>query len=317
MKNFYLFILALNISLFTVSSQETHFSQFYTTSVYLNPALAGIQHNPKVTINYRNQWPEIQNSFITQNVTFETNISRFNNGIALNVYRDKAGDGMLTTTSFSGVYAHEIKLNKEIRLRVGMKAGFVQRNVAWDKLVFEDMIDSREGVVHSSQQKVGEAINYFDISSGLFVYSKKLYGGLSTNHLNQAQAGLINKNGNSKLQRSYNLHGGAKFQINGNSEHSFSPNVIISKQGTFTKYNLGAYIEANAFVFGLWYGSAKTMIMTFGINTKHFQIGYSYDLYPASMVGANVGSHEISYVQTFNKPKSSSKKYRTVSCPKF
>jgi len=317
MKHIYLFVLVMTFLSTAVESQETHFSQFYTTSVYLNPALAGIQEESKLTLNYRNQWPQIQNSFITQNVTFETNLSSQNNGLGVNVYRDKAGDGMLTSTAFSGVYAHEIKLSKTLYLRVGMKAGFVQRNVAWNRLVFEDMIDSREGIVYNSQQKVGEATSYFDASSGVFIYSKKYYGGFSANHINQAETGLINKNGTSKLKRGYTLHGGAKYQLNGSSDYSISPNIIISKQGTFTKYNFGAYIEANSFVFGLWYANSESMVMIFGVKGKHFQIGYSYDLYPSSMMGINLNSHEISYVQTFNKPKNRPKKYRTTSCPKF
>ena len=317
MKYFYLSFLGIIFCLSAAKSQQTHFSQFYTASMYLNPSLAGIEKESKLTLNYRNHWPQIQNSFITQNVSFETNLSRFNNGLGVNIYRDQAGDGMLTVTSFSGVYAHEIKLSRDLYLRVGVKSGFVQKNVAWDKLIFEDMIDSRDGVVFNTQQKFGEAISYADISSGMFLYSNKYYGGFSVNHLNQAQAGLINENGESKLQRNYTLHGGAKFFFNGNSDYSISPNVILSKQGTFTKFNAGAYIEANFLVLGLWYASCEAIEIIVGVKGNRFQVGYSYDLYSSNLIGRNLGSHEISYVHKFKISSGKTKRYRTSSCPKF
>ena len=317
MKNVYFLIFGFLLSYAAVQAQQTYFSQFYTSSVYLNPALAGIQEGSRLTLNYRNQWPQIQNSFITQNVSFETNLSQFNNGLGVNVYRDQAGDGMLTVSAVSGVYAHEFKLSKDLYLRVGMKSGFVQKNVAWDKLVFEDMIDSREGVVHTTQQEFGEAISYLDVSSGMFLYSDKYYGGISINHLNEAQAGLINETGETKLKRGFTFHGGAKFDSKDKKGYSISPNVILSKQGSFSKYNLGAYVEAKALVVGLWYSSDQAVVMIFGVKTDHFQIGYSYDLYPSTMTGTSLGSHEISYVHTFKQRNRKVKKYRTTSCPKF
>lgn len=317
MKNIYLLILGIMLFISSASSQQTYFSQFYTTSMYLNPSLTGIDEESKLTLNVQNHWPQIENSFITQNVSFESNLSQFNNGLGVNVYRDQAGDGMLTVTSFSGAYAHELKLSSDLYLRLGVKAGFVQKNVAWDKLVFEDMIDSRDGVVYTTQQKYGETIIYPDLSSGLFIYNDTYYGGFSVNHLNQAQAGLINQNGKSKLERSYTLHGGAKYIMNGNEDYSISPNLILSKQGTFTKLNVGGYIEANHLLFGLWYASTEEMVVMVGVQGNQFQVGYSYDMYPENTIGSSLGSHEISYIQTFKKRKKKRRKYRTTPCPTF
>jgi hypothetical protein len=76
-------------------------------------------------------------------------------------------------------------------------------------------------------------------------------------------------------------------------------------------------VEAKALVVGLWYSSDQAVVMIFGVKTDHFQIGYSYDLYPSTMTGTSLGSHEISYVHTFKQRNRKVKKYRTTSCPKF
>ena len=42
---------------FSTKAQDATFSQFYANPTYLNPALAGSGICPRVSLNYRNQWP--------------------------------------------------------------------------------------------------------------------------------------------------------------------------------------------------------------------------------------------------------------------
>ena len=46
-------------------SQDPQFSQFYANPLYLNPALAGGALAPRLTANYRNQWPALSANFVT------------------------------------------------------------------------------------------------------------------------------------------------------------------------------------------------------------------------------------------------------------
>ena len=38
-------------------SQDVSFSQINNNKLYLNPAFAGSNSNPELTMSYRNQWP--------------------------------------------------------------------------------------------------------------------------------------------------------------------------------------------------------------------------------------------------------------------
>ena len=67
-------ILYLGVFLLTatsVSGQDVAFSQFYANPVYLNPALAGIRICPRVTLNYRNQYPSLGDNYVTYNASFD------------------------------------------------------------------------------------------------------------------------------------------------------------------------------------------------------------------------------------------------------
>ncbi|MBL4707127.1 MAG: PorP/SprF family type IX secretion system membrane protein [Flavobacteriales bacterium] len=298
-------------------AQDTYFSQFYSASSYLNPALTGIEEESKLTFNYRNQWPELESAFITYNTAFETQLTAINSGLSINLFRDLAGDGMLTTTALNTNYAYEVGLNKEIRLRMGVRVGIVQKNINWSDLIFEDMIDSRKGVIYNTQQTFGEPVSFIDLSGGIFIYNENYYGGFAVDHLNEAADGFINQEGQSRLQRKINIHGGAKFKNPNNSNRYISPNFLISNQGAFTKINVGIYFETSPLVFGVWYASDQSIVWMAGIHAKRFRVAYSYDLYTSKMIGKSIASHEISYTQTFKKTGKKKKRYRTTLCPVF
>ncbi|MEZ7930391.1 MAG: type IX secretion system membrane protein PorP/SprF, partial [Flavobacteriales bacterium] len=68
-------------------AQDPEFSQFYSNPLYLNPAFAGSNNCPRVALNYRNQWPAISGSFVTQSVSYDQRLG----------YNKGAGIGLLVT----------------------------------------------------------------------------------------------------------------------------------------------------------------------------------------------------------------------------
>ena len=67
-KNITKILIALSALLFvpaTASAQDPAFSQFYSNPLYLNPAFAGTNICPRVSLNYRDQWPGIGRTYVT------------------------------------------------------------------------------------------------------------------------------------------------------------------------------------------------------------------------------------------------------------
>jgi type IX secretion system PorP/SprF family membrane protein len=95
--------LALAIG-FSARSQDPNFSQFFASPLTLNPALTGkFDGAIRVAGNYRNQWPTIENAFVTQTVSVDFALlpKRIpltdNMGAGLLAMSDVAGNGVLTT----------------------------------------------------------------------------------------------------------------------------------------------------------------------------------------------------------------------------
>ena len=65
-------ILALLLIFNNYAGQEPVFSQFYFNPMYLNPALAGMDNNFRLFVNYKNQWSKVPTLFNTSSISFDT-----------------------------------------------------------------------------------------------------------------------------------------------------------------------------------------------------------------------------------------------------
>jgi type IX secretion system PorP/SprF family membrane protein len=104
-----LLTLLLFTSIVSVSlAQDPNFSQFFASPLTLNPALTGKFDGVfRVAGNYRNQWPSINNAFVTKTASADFHllkdylpeIDRW--GVGILFMNDQNGNGALTTNQFS------------------------------------------------------------------------------------------------------------------------------------------------------------------------------------------------------------------------
>jgi type IX secretion system PorP/SprF family membrane protein len=85
-------------------AQDPQFSQFFASPLTLNPALTGkFNGTIRVAGNYRNQWPQINNAFVTSTLSVDGNIlpNKISAGEAWGVgimaMNDRTANGILTS----------------------------------------------------------------------------------------------------------------------------------------------------------------------------------------------------------------------------
>lgn len=280
--------------------------------------MAGIQNESRFSLNYRNHWPGIKNAFVTKNISFESPIKQTASNWGVNIYQDQAGDGQMTVSSVSPVYAYDLKASDQLYLRFGIRPAYVSKTINWNDLVFEDMLSPEGELINISSQDFGESIHYFDLSSGFMLYTERHFMGFAVDHINQPDAGLLGNNGLEKLDARLTFHAGSELSLSQYREVKLLPNILYTKQGTFNKFQLGAYLNASALQLGFWYSSQKSITAVLGYTGKKFRFAYSYDIYNSSYYGAQLNSHEISYAQMVNfNSRARKKRYRKPPCPKF
>ncbi|MCH2230782.1 MAG: type IX secretion system membrane protein PorP/SprF [Crocinitomicaceae bacterium] len=315
-------ILILLTLSFNAQSQDPQFTQFYANPIYLNPAFAGSHGCPRFALNYRNEWPSLSGNYVTYSVSYDHYFKNIKSGIGVIATHDQQGQGTIYTSSLGLVYSYHLKVNRKFSLMFGAKAAMTNKFLDWDKLTFGDMIDPRRGFIYNTgdvPRGPESGRFFFDASAGMVGYSKNFFFGFAANHLNRPDESMIE--GTSRLPMRFTGHVGAEIKLGSKSQYtnvtSIMPNVIYQYQNGFQELSLGTYIKYGVFNVGAWYRNRDAFILSIGINTGKFKIGYSYDVTVSKLNnGVSGGSHEISLGLNLNcKDKPST--FRTISCPSF
>ncbi|MFT5832497.1 MAG: type IX secretion system PorP/SprF family membrane protein [Cognaticolwellia sp.] len=316
--------LLIGLSFTAVKAQDPIFSQFYATPMQLNPALTGSSFVPRISLNYRNQWPALSNAYITYSASYDQFFDKAKSGLGFTVMADVAGDGIYKTNKIGGSYAYNLEFSRDFYLKAGFEVGIGQVTVDWDNLIFLDQIDPLRGPLDLSgnpfpsqeERPFNLSTYYGDFGAGFVAYSKSFYGGFSIKHVNSPNESLIATRSTFGLvPLRFTIHGGAEISIrdsyNNRDKGTFiSPNVMYVRQGEFQQLNVGAYANFESLFGGIWYRHTFTnvdaAIILLGTRYKMFKIGYSYDLTISELTTDTGGAHEVSvsiYLEQINKRK--------------
>ncbi len=318
MSKRHLILLLMCFSVCRMQAQDVVFSQFFAAPLELNPALTGLTHAPRVILNYRNQWPAIPNAYTTYAVSYDQYFDKVNSGFGVNILTDSEGGGIYTTNRIDFSYAYDLRIEGDIFLRGGLEAGFVQKRLDWNRLVFLDQIDPITGATDGSGNPFPTEENqpdnlstiYPDFSAGVLVYSPVFYGGIALKHINAPDEKLLlTETDFAQRPVLYSVHAGAEIALNSSNKNAsrafISPNVIFARQADFGQINTGAYAQAGYVFGGVWYryafSNADAAIFLVGFQKDVFKIGYSYDLTLSQLSNQTAGGHEISLILNFDE----------------
>ena len=304
-----------------IHSQDAEFTQFYSNPIYLNPALTGTHMCPRVSMNYRNQWPGISGTFVTSAFSYDQHVSSLHGGLGLMFVNDQASNS-LVNTRISGIYSYQMKVSRKFSIRTGFEATYWQKSLDWNQLTFGDMIDPIRGFVYQTQDiPRGGTVGGLDLSAGIVGFSEQFYIGFAAHHLTEPDESMLSNN-SSPLPRKYTGHIGAMIPLAGKAskyetEEAFiSPNILYRRQGSFQQINMGIYLSKGPLVGGVWYRNQDAFILLVGMQMGQVKFGYSYDVTVSKLSMATSGSHELSLQLNFVcEPKK--RTYRTISCPSF
>jgi type IX secretion system PorP/SprF family membrane protein len=326
-KPFILTFLALILYMQTSFSQDPEFSQFYANPLYLNPALAGATICPRIVGNFRDQWPSVGGAYVTYNAAYDQYVDVLHGGVGLLITADRTGGGKLNTTEISLMYAYKFNITDKLSASAAVQAGYYQRHLVWDNLIFEDMIDPRLGVVQPTKENAPDnpTVGAPDFGAGVMLgYDEKYYGGIAVSHLSQPKFGFYSSN-TSKLDMKFTVHAGALINLKDgsydeNREFSISPNILYQQQFKFHQLNIGTYLTFDPLIVGVWFRhnfeNADAIAPMLGIHYKNFRFGISYDVTLSHLKGSTGGAYEASASWQF--PCIEKRRHiRAIKCPRF
>lgn len=320
----------------SVKSQNYIFSQTYSSPSIVSPSFTGMMGRDRIALNFRDQWPGLNKTFVTYAFTYEHYARKLNSGFGIQILKDRAGNGDLAVTSTNFLYAYDLKINRKWHLRPGISFTYAERSLDFYKLQFPDeLITGNNQTIETGLTFQGA--KYVDFNASVLGYNEFYWGGITVEHLlrpNQA----LNRTFEARIPMRFIALWGARIPIKKNSrrskvQESVSFTALYRNQNMLDQFDIGAYYTKNPFVVGMWFRGFpivsgfnrdvspvffESIILLAGFQVMDLSIGYSFDFTLSGLMGRSQGAHEVSIIYQFRNLKREAKsKYAAIPCPGF
>ncbi len=324
-------LLIFACSSFFVKAQDIHYSQMYSTPLYINPAFTGnFDCNFRAGLNYRQQAASFTIPFETYSAWGDTRIfPRFLGrrswiGLGAHLYYDNAGDGGLKKIQgmFFGAFNQGFNSDNSLYGSLGVGLGVTNRSIDINKLIFNDQWDSialqfDPARISADVTNIqSSSIFYPDFNLGLslhhLVNEKWMYEvGGSISHINKPKESFFGED--NKV--------GRKIIVSGTVQYILSDRFLIKPEAYFIAHEgvqetiFGANIVYGAVGLklfgGLWTRLVRDIIPVMGIEYNNYTLLFSYDINISKqrMASNYKGGFEFSLVKKFcYSPRTSTKR---------
>ncbi len=303
----------------------------------LNPALTGKFDGVfRLAGNYRNQWPTINNAFVTNTVSLDfsalkNNLPEIDNlGIGIMGLSDRAGDGVLVTNyaGLSLAYHKGLDENGRHQIGAGFQGTYINKRLDVTKVDFEDELTPLgfTGVTSEIFAANQISLSYFDLNAGILYTGStdgrnSFYVGASMYHINRPkesfQGGQYLLNARTTLQAGGKIPIGQYNFLHVSAIHSIQAKASNTVGGMAFSYNVNqSDIDPVNVYLGAWYRMNDAAIPYLGLEFKGLHLGASYDVNTSALKPASNtrGGMEISliYIQRPSDPDA-----KKLNCPRF
>ena len=288
-----------------VSAQSPVFSQYYASGTYLNPALAGLEKDIYLGLNYRTQWSNISLPFNTFQFTFIHPIlkqgvhSKHLGGFGISFLNDVAGanqEFITRSVLISAAYNFHLNRYGNNIISLAGQAGYSQQRINYSQLQWSSQYSSAIGYDNALAGESGnlnsQVMNpIFNAGIMWHVTSKhraasktaSMFHGISLANINRTKSFFDNTSEVSTLL--FKVHGG--FSLAKKRKIEISPNYLVQYQNSSYQINIGAYAgyslsssssaKNTKVIAGLWYRMNDAFIVSTGLSNPTITVGFSYD----------------------------------------
>jgi type IX secretion system PorP/SprF family membrane protein len=276
-------------------SQSTHFSQFYSTPLLINPAATGATSGPyRVAANYRSQWNSGGSPYTTFTFSGDAHILKDKMaegntlGLGLVILNDKTMSGALQTNSVALSAGYHIALDAENiqSIGVGFQGSYNERRVDFSRFQFENQYGNGG---FDPTLPIGEGLEsgkkyYMDLNAGA-MYSFALddrsffAGAAAYNLLKKPESYLTEQ---FKTPTLYSFITGGDIDVGFNHSLYFSGNFRQQGKARETTIGMayGFFVDQEGYTavkVGMWHRLKDALIPYASVAYNGVQVGCSFD----------------------------------------
>ncbi len=319
---------------FSLFSQDANFSQYYAAPLYLNPALAGVNQNISIGLNYRSQlksdlYPNQSSQFsLIIPIIGKGDTNAHKGGIGVSAYNEVAGqfsNFKVMGANITGAYNLYLKSDGSQKITFAIQGGFLNKSIDFNNLTWGSQFDPFVGFdtsINPGISIVSENTMYPIFNAAMMWYAalggddgknSAAYLGFTMGNINEPNESLLDGE-IIKLPRLFKANGGLDLSIS--EKITLSPNVLVKYQNKNFQFNAGTYLyydlvapdEENGaknaqLILGTWYRYGDSFIAAAGISKSNLTVGFSYDMRVSTLRHPDIGSgaYEISLTYKFKR----------------
>ncbi len=329
--------ISLVFSAFFAQSQDVHFSEFWATPMFTNPALTGhFEGTYRFNGVIRNQWSSVSSEpFRTFGGGIDMN-APFNLkpiGVGLFITTDNAGLSALTTTEVQGLIAGRFKLGnwENIKLHLGAKGGIIQQSIDYSKLNYGDQFNGIRfdpSLVSGDLTTGGALTTTLNFGAGTFLERRlnerrRIGMGYSLYNITRPDLSFSNSF-ESRIENRHHLLFLSSLQMA--AKWDFMPSAQLNMQGKQNEIVLGGAfryhlntgpMNPQAVRLGAWTRAGDALNFALGLDLNNLYIGGSYDINYSTLLPATNyrGAWEASVIYIIPTVREKVKRLR--QCPDY
>lgn len=313
LRNYFLLFLVL-IAPLIEAQQLPHYTQYMLNQYGLNPAAITSKSCFDAKLGYRTQWVGLEGKPITQYFSVNGMIPKVpgvvkgNHGVGLYIENDEVG--VIKRTSFNLSYSYHKAIARELTMSVGFFAGLIQYGFDGSRVY---MVDRNDPIMNG--QSVSSII-FPDITPGIWLYNKNLYGGLAIKSILRNKLGKIYGEDARQVPHIYTTYGYRFLSMNKTVSYIPSFMLKFAPLGP-PSLDLNLMIDyRNRIAFGVSYRTIDALAGLVRVNLgRVLSLGYSFDYSLSKIKVASSNSHEMVLGIRFCKQKETT--YAPEICPAY
>ena len=299
-KNILLTLVLTWLSNVSLLAQDPVFSQFYSSPLSVNPALAGNgDAHWRIVGNHRSQWiGEGLEPLTTTSISFDGKLFRQRDkevnyiGGGLLFLQDKGLSGAYKSNSFHFIVSSHVSLDEEDNngLSLGIGGSYSNTLIDFSQLSFGQQLGSSgfNRSLPTNEAYLSNVKPYYSMFAGItYTYANENSSfdiGVSGYRFIKTNRSALNDPNQTDPPR-YNIH--ADYQTFLSDKVVFNTNAICVLESNLQSYTAGVNfgrilgdLDASPTVLnaGLWYRNNEAVIPYLGLVYRNMQVGLTYDI---------------------------------------
>lgn len=297
---------------YQATAQDAHFSQYFSSPLYTNPALTGqINGNLRINSLYRTQWNPFGNTFNTFSLSADARKNAFGFGILVLDQVSSEINFNTLNVQLSGSYDLSYNSGSVHHFVFGLQAGIYGRMVNSSKITTPDMYEEGFGAVNGANEDFSSLNSISpDFNFGFLYFNGSArrtiapFAGASIFHIIPPSDSF---DGKTKLPTRFLVHGGLRIKtgngldVTPHLKFAYQKEAIDGIIGATVGYTLvDTYTRIEG---GLAYRYGDALVPYVGFTYKDLSAGFSYDANVSSLsdVGNFKNTFELSLTYIFKK----------------